>query len=46
MRTLQSSRALRDDLGEKGYRGYLSLWSETPHVDRYLGIVDEERQHG
>jgi glycosyltransferase involved in cell wall biosynthesis len=46
MRTLQSSRGQRDELGENGYRGYRSLWSEEPHVERYLGIVEEERSRG
>lgn len=46
MRALQESPALRAELGEKGYRGYLTLWSEGPHVDRYLAIVDEERPRG
>jgi glycosyltransferase involved in cell wall biosynthesis len=44
MRRLQASPALRDELGEKGYRGYLSRWSEAPHLEQYLSIVDEERR--
>ena len=46
MRTLQASPALRDELGEKGFRGYRALWSEAPHLDRYLEIIEAERQHG
>jgi glycosyltransferase involved in cell wall biosynthesis len=46
MRRLQESPPLRAELGEKGRLGYLSHWSEVPHVDRYLSIVDEERRHG
>ena len=46
MHTLHASPALRNELGEKGYRGYLAHWSEDPHVERYLSIVDEERGRG
>lgn len=44
MRRLQSSPDLRRDLGAKGHAAYLSLWSEAPHVDRYLRIVEEEAE--
>jgi glycosyltransferase involved in cell wall biosynthesis len=43
MRRLQESPALRQELGERGHRGYLAHWSEGPHLERYLAIVDEER---
>jgi glycosyltransferase involved in cell wall biosynthesis len=43
MRRLQDSPVLRRDLGERGYNGYLSHWSEGPHLERYLSIVEEER---
>jgi len=43
MRRLQDSPALRQDLGERGHRGYLEHWSEGPHLERYLSIVEEER---
>ena len=43
MRRLQTSADLRKDLGERGHRGYLAHWSEAPHLERYLSIVDEER---
>jgi glycosyltransferase involved in cell wall biosynthesis len=43
MRRLQESPALRDELGGKGHRGYLTHWSEAPHLERYLSIVEEER---
>jgi glycosyltransferase involved in cell wall biosynthesis len=43
MRQLQASTELRRDLGERGHRGYLAHWSEAPHLERYLSIVDEER---
>jgi glycosyltransferase involved in cell wall biosynthesis len=46
MRTLQYSPELRDELGEKGHRGYLAQWSEAPHLERYLAIVEEERARG
>jgi glycosyltransferase involved in cell wall biosynthesis len=38
---LQSDRALRDDLGRRGYEGWLTHWSTAPHVARYLELVDE-----
>jgi glycosyltransferase involved in cell wall biosynthesis len=44
MRRLQESPALRRDLGERGHRGYLTHWSEAPHLERYLAIVEEERR--
>jgi glycosyltransferase involved in cell wall biosynthesis len=43
MRRLQESPELRRDLGERGHRGYLAHWSEAPHLERYLAIVEEER---
>ena len=46
MRRLQQSPALRDELGGKGYRGYLAHWSEAPHLERYLAIVEAERRRG
>jgi glycosyltransferase involved in cell wall biosynthesis len=46
MRTLQRDPTLRRELGDEGHRGYLALWSEDPHVERYLTIVGEERARG
>lgn len=43
MRRLQEDAALRRDLGDKGYRGYLAHWSEDSHLERYLAIVEQER---
>lgn len=43
MRRVQESPALRRDLGERGHAGYLAHWSEAPHLERYLSIVEEER---
>ena len=43
MRRLQESPALRRDLGERGHSGYIAHWSEAPHLERYLAIVEEER---
>jgi glycosyltransferase involved in cell wall biosynthesis len=44
MRRLQESPELRNALGEKGYAGYVATWSEAPHLDAYLSIVDAERR--
>lgn len=42
MRSLQASPDVGRELGEKGYSGYLTQWSERPHIDRYLRIVEDE----
>ena len=44
MRALQGSPDLRREMGDKGYAAWVRLWSEAPHVDAYLSIVDEHRQ--
>jgi glycosyltransferase involved in cell wall biosynthesis len=44
MRTLQSSPELRSQLGEQGYKAYLTKWSENPHVDAYMAIIQAEAQ--
>ena len=44
MRRLQDSQEMRNALGEKGYAGYVARWSESPHLDAYLSIVDAERR--
>jgi glycosyltransferase involved in cell wall biosynthesis len=44
MRALQGSPELRREMGEKGHAAWIRQWSEAPHVDAYLSIVDEERQ--
>jgi glycosyltransferase involved in cell wall biosynthesis len=44
MRTLQSSPELRSQLGEQGYKAYLAKWSENPHVDAYMAIIQAEAQ--
>jgi glycosyltransferase involved in cell wall biosynthesis len=43
MRRIQTEPDLRRDLGERGHAGYLAHWSEAPHLERYLSIVEEER---
>jgi glycosyltransferase involved in cell wall biosynthesis len=43
MERLRQDEALRADLGHRGRQGWERLWSEEPHVDRYLEIVDELR---
>jgi glycosyltransferase involved in cell wall biosynthesis len=42
MRTLQQLPDLRRELGDKGHRAYLARWSEDPHLDAYLAIIEEE----
>jgi glycosyltransferase involved in cell wall biosynthesis len=43
MTRLQQSSDLRRECGENGHAAYLRLWSEGPHIDRYLQIVEDER---
>jgi glycosyltransferase involved in cell wall biosynthesis len=38
---LREDRAFRDELGARGRDAYLHLWSEDPHIERYLQIVHE-----
>jgi glycosyltransferase involved in cell wall biosynthesis len=40
---LRTDRAYRDALGARGHDAYLRLWSEDPHLEQYLRIVDECR---
>jgi glycosyltransferase involved in cell wall biosynthesis len=42
MRTLQTSPELRSQLGEKGYHAFLAKWSEGPHLDAYMSIIEAE----
>jgi glycosyltransferase involved in cell wall biosynthesis len=37
---LAGSPALRADLGERGYRAFLRLWSREAHLERYFEILD------
>jgi glycosyltransferase involved in cell wall biosynthesis len=41
MQTLQADRDLRDSLGRKGREGYVRLWSEEPHLERYFSTIAE-----
>jgi glycosyltransferase involved in cell wall biosynthesis len=43
MEALQQDPSLRQELGELGHAALLRLWSESTHLDHYLGIVDELR---
>jgi glycosyltransferase involved in cell wall biosynthesis len=38
---LRADRAYRDNLGARGHEAYLRLWSEDPHIERYMEIVRE-----
>jgi glycosyltransferase involved in cell wall biosynthesis len=35
--------ATRDELGGNGYETWKRLWTEDPHLDAYLGVVEELR---
>jgi glycosyltransferase involved in cell wall biosynthesis len=41
MEQLRTDRALRDRLGEAGYRAYRSRWVEDVHLEQYLGLIEE-----
>ena len=43
MERLQADPALRDALGEAGYRAYRSRWTEEVHLERYLGLIGDIR---
>jgi glycosyltransferase involved in cell wall biosynthesis len=43
MERLRREPALRRELGERGYRGYLERWSEAPHLREYLAAIDQAR---
>jgi hypothetical protein len=38
---LRRDRALRDELGRQGHDAYRRWWTEEPHLQRYLGVIDE-----
>jgi glycosyltransferase involved in cell wall biosynthesis len=38
---LAHDRALRDDLGEKGFAAYNRLWNEDAHLDQYLTLIED-----
>lgn len=40
---LQREPAWRAELGERGRDAFLRLWSEEPHLARYLSLVEERR---
>lgn len=39
MDKLASDSALRNELGEKGYRAYIKYWNEEAHLEKYLGLI-------
>ncbi|MGI9146846.1 MAG: glycosyltransferase family 4 protein [Chloroflexota bacterium] len=41
MQRLQQDPALRSELGERGYQGFLRWWSAGPHLDAYFAAIDE-----
>jgi glycosyltransferase involved in cell wall biosynthesis len=43
MRALQASPARRREMGEKGHAAWIRYWSEAPHVEAYLSMVEKER---
>ncbi|HUG38139.1 MAG TPA: glycosyltransferase family 4 protein [Candidatus Limnocylindrales bacterium] len=41
MERLRADPALRDRLGEAGYRAYRVRWMEETHMERYLGLIHD-----
>jgi len=49
MNKLAADQDLRNEMGEKGYQSYLKYWNEEPHLDEYLGLIEdikEQRNNG
>lgn len=44
MERLRTEPGLREELGERGYAAFVERWSEEPHVERYLELVEEARE--
>jgi glycosyltransferase involved in cell wall biosynthesis len=40
---LNTDRALRDRLGEAGFRAYRREWTEEVYAERYLGLIEDLR---
>jgi glycosyltransferase involved in cell wall biosynthesis len=38
---LRRQPGYRADLGARGHEAYIKLWSEDPHIDRYMDIIRE-----
>jgi glycosyltransferase involved in cell wall biosynthesis len=43
---LRLNRPLRDELGRRGFEAYVRLWSEDPHIEGYMRIIQEARGSG
>jgi glycosyltransferase involved in cell wall biosynthesis len=41
MRKVAASRALRSELGEKGYQAFVRWWSKEAHLERYFDFLGE-----
>jgi glycosyltransferase involved in cell wall biosynthesis len=44
MKSLQTSRERRDELGRAAYRAFCARWCESAVIPRYLAVVEEARQ--
>jgi glycosyltransferase involved in cell wall biosynthesis len=44
MEALQTNSDLRAELGRRGHAAYVDRWSEEPHLDAYLRIIDDARE--
>jgi glycosyltransferase involved in cell wall biosynthesis len=41
MKRLSADRALRNELGNKGYQAYLKYWTEESHMEQYFKLIEE-----
>ena len=48
VRKIIASPDLRDELGENGYRAFLTWWTREAHLERYFGYLESAalRKHG
>jgi glycosyltransferase involved in cell wall biosynthesis len=44
LEVLHGDPAVRRELGERGYRGYVEHWSEEPHLRAYFEAIEEARE--
>jgi glycosyltransferase involved in cell wall biosynthesis len=41
MNKVAEDSALRDSLGEKGFKAFLKYWNEEAHLSQYLGLIEQ-----
>jgi glycosyltransferase involved in cell wall biosynthesis len=41
MERLRTEPGLREQLGERGHAAFVERWSPKPHLDSYLGLIEQ-----